>query len=88
MADPCVEPEQRGGLDAMGRRTRPCRRSRGRGVPTRPGVPYAAYHRFHEVMAEESAQTVVAALSQHILPLVPGLIDRLARGIDVLGRLR
>jgi hypothetical protein len=48
------------------------------------GVPYAAYHRFHEVMVEESAQTVVAALSQHILPLVPGLIDRLARGIDVL----
>jgi hypothetical protein len=48
------------------------------------GVPYAAYHRFHEVMVEESAQTVVAALSQHILPLVPGLIDWLARGIDVL----
>jgi 2-polyprenyl-3-methyl-5-hydroxy-6-metoxy-1,4-benzoquinol methylase len=48
------------------------------------GVPYAAYHRFHEVMAEESAQTVVAALSEHILPLVPGLVERLAGGIDVL----
>jgi SAM-dependent methyltransferase len=48
------------------------------------GVPYSAYHRFHEVMAEESAQTVVAALSEHILPLVPGLTERLGEGIDVL----
>jgi 2-polyprenyl-3-methyl-5-hydroxy-6-metoxy-1,4-benzoquinol methylase len=48
------------------------------------GVPYEAYHRFHEVMAEESAQTVVAALEPHILPLVPGLRERLAQGIDVL----
>jgi len=48
------------------------------------GLPYSAYPRFHEVMAEESAQTVVAALTDHILPLVPGLIERLKAGIDVL----
>jgi ubiquinone/menaquinone biosynthesis C-methylase UbiE len=48
------------------------------------GVPYEAYHRFHEVMAEESAQTVVAALLEHILPLADGLTDALARGIDVM----
>lgn len=48
------------------------------------GVPYSAYHRFHEVMAEESAQTVVAGLDPHILPLVPGLVERLERGVDVL----
>ena len=48
------------------------------------GVPYSAYGRFHEVMAEESQQTVVAALDPHILPLAPGLTDRLAAGIDVL----
>lgn len=48
------------------------------------GVPYSAYPRFHEVMAEESAQTVVAALEGSILPLVPGLTDRLESGIDVL----
>jgi 2-polyprenyl-3-methyl-5-hydroxy-6-metoxy-1,4-benzoquinol methylase len=48
------------------------------------GVPYSAYDRFHEVMAEESAQTVVAGLEEHILPLVPGLVDRLRKGIDVL----
>jgi ubiquinone/menaquinone biosynthesis C-methylase UbiE len=48
------------------------------------GVPYSAYNRFTEVMAEESSQTVVAALEDHILPLVPGLVDRLEGGIDVL----
>ena len=48
------------------------------------GVHYEEFHRFHEVMAEESAQTVVAALMTHILPLAPGLVDRLERGISVL----
>jgi 2-polyprenyl-3-methyl-5-hydroxy-6-metoxy-1,4-benzoquinol methylase len=48
------------------------------------GVPYSAFARFHEVMAEDSAQTVVSALEEHILPLVPGLIDRLRDGIEVL----
>ena len=48
------------------------------------GVPYSAYERFHEVMAEDSGQTVVAALTDSILPLVPGLTERLAAGIDVL----
>jgi len=36
------------------------------------------------VMADESALTVVAALEDHILPLVPGLIEKLEDGIDVL----
>jgi 2-polyprenyl-3-methyl-5-hydroxy-6-metoxy-1,4-benzoquinol methylase len=48
------------------------------------GVPYSKYHRFHEVMAEESEQTVVAALLEHIVPLVSGLESRLSQGIDVL----
>jgi SAM-dependent methyltransferase len=48
------------------------------------GVPYDAYERFHEVMAEESDQTVVAALEEAILPLVPGLAGRLSQGIDVV----
>ncbi len=48
------------------------------------GVPYSAYRRFHEVMAEESAQTVVAALEDHIVPIVPGLVERLESGVDVL----
>jgi 2-polyprenyl-3-methyl-5-hydroxy-6-metoxy-1,4-benzoquinol methylase len=48
------------------------------------GVHYEAFHRFHEVMADESAQTVVAALTDYILPLAEGLSTQLERGIDVL----
>jgi 2-polyprenyl-3-methyl-5-hydroxy-6-metoxy-1,4-benzoquinol methylase len=48
------------------------------------GVPYADFSRFQEVMAEDSGQSVLPALFDHILPLVPGLIDALHRGIDVL----
>ena len=48
------------------------------------GVPYECYHRFHEAMAEESAQTVVSALHDHIVPLSPSLERRLEQGIEVL----
>ena len=48
------------------------------------GVPYGAYQRFHEVMAEESQQTVVDGLLPHILPLAGGVRRRLEVGIDVL----
>lgn len=51
---------------------------------TGEGVHYHDYARFHEVMAEDSGQTVVAALFDHILPLAPGLTGHLKRGIDVL----
>ena len=47
------------------------------------GVPYERYGRFHEVMAEDSGQSVVVALTEQILPLVPGLTDRLEAGIRV-----
>ncbi len=48
------------------------------------GLHYEQYGRFHDVMAEDSAQTIVSALLDTILPLVPGLIAMLHRGIDVL----
>ncbi len=48
------------------------------------GVEYGCFHRFHEVMAADSVQTVVLALTDHILPLVPGLGDQLQSGIEVL----
>lgn len=48
------------------------------------GVHYHCFHRFHEVMATDSAGTVVAALEEHILPLEPGLTERLTAGIHVL----
>ena len=48
------------------------------------GVPYSEYGRFHAVMAEESSQTVGAALLNSILPLVPDLKNRLQNGASVL----
>lgn len=48
------------------------------------GVPYEKFRRFHAVMAEDSGQSVLSSLESHILPLVPGLTDRLAAGIRVL----
>ena len=48
------------------------------------GVPYERYGRFHEVMAEESAQTVLSVLFSHILPLVPGMAERLDDGASLL----
>lgn len=48
------------------------------------GVPYSKFRRFHEVMAEDSGQSVLSSLESHILPLVPGLTDQLGDGIRVL----
>ena len=48
------------------------------------GVPYARYLRFHEVMAEDSGQTVLPALFDAILPLAPELTARLESGIRAL----
>jgi SAM-dependent methyltransferase len=47
------------------------------------GVGYGHFERFHEVMAEESCQTVVSALFDHILPLADEIPGRLREGIDV-----
>lgn len=47
------------------------------------GLCYGHFDRFHEVMAEDSAQLVVASLTDAILPVVPGLMERLDTGIDV-----
>ncbi|GGX68236.1 class I SAM-dependent methyltransferase [Saccharospirillum salsuginis] len=51
---------------------------------TGTGLAYPDYPCFHQVMADDSYQTVVTALFDHILPLIPGLTDRLNEGIDVL----
>ncbi len=48
------------------------------------GVGYEHYPRFHEVMAEDSGQTVLAALDEHILPLIEDHLSDLERGIRVL----
>ena len=49
------------------------------------GVGYEHYPRFHEVMAEDSGQTVLAGLDEHILPLLgDDELARLEQGIKVL----
>ena len=48
------------------------------------GVPYSSYPRFHEIMAEDSGQSVLSSLESHIIPLVTGLSDKLEKGISVL----
>lgn len=48
------------------------------------GVPYEKFARFHEIMAEDSGQSVLPALETHILDLVPGLREKLRHGIRVL----
>jgi 2-polyprenyl-3-methyl-5-hydroxy-6-metoxy-1,4-benzoquinol methylase len=51
---------------------------------TGEGTRYGDYPDFHEIMAEDSAQTVVASLFEEILPLADGLVEQLQSGIDVL----
>ncbi|MEV6115217.1 class I SAM-dependent methyltransferase [Streptomyces sp. NPDC052109] len=48
------------------------------------GVPYSAYPRFQALRAEETARVYDTALVDVIVPLVPGLAERLRAGIDVL----
>jgi 2-polyprenyl-3-methyl-5-hydroxy-6-metoxy-1,4-benzoquinol methylase len=47
------------------------------------GVAYCEFERFHEVMAEDSGQSVVGALDA-IVALVPGLAEDLRDGMSVL----
>jgi len=48
------------------------------------GVPYDRFPRFHEVMEEDSGQSVLSALESHIVPLVRGLKEKLDAGISVV----
>jgi 2-polyprenyl-3-methyl-5-hydroxy-6-metoxy-1,4-benzoquinol methylase len=48
------------------------------------GVPYSAYKRFHPVMAEDSGQSIVSSLFDHVLPLSDGILEQLEKGIKVL----
>lgn len=47
------------------------------------GVPYSAYTEFHRLQAEDSGAVFDAALVDVVLPLVPGLPERLRDGLDV-----
>ena len=51
---------------------------------TGEGTRYADYPCFHQIMAEDSDQSVADGLFGAILPLVPGIEARLEQGIDVM----
>ncbi|TXS47403.1 methyltransferase domain-containing protein [Streptomyces sp. OR43] len=51
---------------------------------TGDGLPYSAYPRFQSLQAEESGEVFDLALVNGIVPLVPGLTERLRAGIEVL----
>ncbi|MFZ5783004.1 MAG: class I SAM-dependent methyltransferase [Pseudomonadota bacterium] len=53
-------------------------------MKTGEGTGYEDYPCFHQIMGEDSGQTVTAGLFDHILPLVPNLDARLSDGMDVL----
>lgn len=53
-------------------------------METGEGLAYGDYPCFHQMMAEDSGQTVVARLFDTILPLAEGTAERLATGIEVL----
>jgi 2-polyprenyl-3-methyl-5-hydroxy-6-metoxy-1,4-benzoquinol methylase len=48
------------------------------------GVPYEAYNRFHDIMAEDSGQSIVPIVVDQVVPMIPGLHKRLQAGIEVL----
>lgn len=48
------------------------------------GTSYQDYPCFHQIMAEDSGQTVVAQLFDVILPLIPGLTQPMETGIAVM----
>ena len=48
------------------------------------GVPYEKFPRFHEIMADDSAQSVMSSLESHVIPLIPGLHHRFLAGIRML----
>ena len=47
------------------------------------GVPYSGFPKFVERQKEETARVYDAALIDRILPVVPGIIEKLNQGIDV-----
>ncbi|MEX0683232.1 MAG: class I SAM-dependent methyltransferase [Dehalococcoidia bacterium] len=48
------------------------------------GVPYSRHEKFQQLMGEMSAQVFDATLIDVTLPLIPGMVERLKQGIDVL----
>jgi 2-polyprenyl-3-methyl-5-hydroxy-6-metoxy-1,4-benzoquinol methylase len=47
------------------------------------GVPYARFPKFQRLMAELSGMVYDSTLTKGVLPIVPGLVQKLENGIDV-----
>ncbi len=48
------------------------------------GVPYSSFHRFHEIMEEDSGQSIVPAIVNQVIPLMEGMKEALLEGVNVL----
>ncbi len=48
------------------------------------GVPYSSFKRFHEIMEEDSGQTIVPIIVDQVVPLMEGMKEALLQGVDVL----
>jgi 2-polyprenyl-3-methyl-5-hydroxy-6-metoxy-1,4-benzoquinol methylase len=48
------------------------------------GVPYSSFKRFHEIMEEDSGQSIVPVIVDQVIPLMEGMKEALIEGIDVL----
>ncbi|MBI4257708.1 MAG: class I SAM-dependent methyltransferase [Thaumarchaeota archaeon] len=48
------------------------------------GVPYSAYPEFQHLQAEETARIFDSMLVDKIIPLVPGLVERMRKGVRAL----
>ena len=48
------------------------------------GVPYSSFKRFHEIMEEDSGQSIVPVIASQVIPLMEGMKEALLEGVDVL----
>ncbi len=48
------------------------------------GLPYSEYPKFQQLQAEETARIFDSKLTNQILPLIPGIINKLNNGLEVL----
>jgi 2-polyprenyl-3-methyl-5-hydroxy-6-metoxy-1,4-benzoquinol methylase len=48
------------------------------------GVPYSSFKRFHEIMEEDSGQSIVPVIVNKVIPLMAGMKEALLEGVNVL----
>ena len=48
------------------------------------GVPYSSFKRFHEIMEEDSGQSIVPIIVNQVIPLMAGMKEALLEGVSIL----